>query len=83
MHNVNLRYVHLPLRLLLCLSACLLACLICSLVARLLVCLPACLFVAYLFLKQVDEATARGFESLRAQPNGFRVHPLGHSGTLS
>ena len=28
-------------------------------------------------------STARGFEPLRAEPNGFRVHPLGSSGTVS
>ena len=28
-------------------------------------------------------ATARGFEPLRAEPNGFRVHLLSHSDTLS
>ena len=28
-------------------------------------------------------ATARGFEPLRAEPNGFRVHHLNHSVTLS
>ena len=27
--------------------------------------------------------TARGFEPLRAEPNGFLVHLLGHSDTLS
>ena len=34
-------------------------------------------------IKQVDEATARGFEPLRAEPNGFRVHLLSRSDTLS
>ena len=29
------------------------------------------------------EATARGFEPLRAEPNGFLVHHLSHSVTLS
>ena len=29
------------------------------------------------------KATARGFEPLRAEPNGFRVHLLSHSDTLS
>ena len=29
------------------------------------------------------EATARGFEPLRAEPNGFLVHHLNHSVTLS
>ena len=28
-------------------------------------------------------STPRGFEPLRAEPNGFRVHPLGRSGTVS
>jgi hypothetical protein len=28
-------------------------------------------------------ATARGFEPLRAEPNGFLVHHLSHSVTLS
>ena len=28
-------------------------------------------------------STARGFEPLRAEPNGFRVHHLSHSVTLS
>ena len=32
--------------------------------------------------RQID-ATARGFEPLRAEPNGFRVHHLSHSVTLS
>ena len=30
-----------------------------------------------------DLSTARGFEPLRAEPNGFRVHLLGRSDTLS
>ena len=30
-----------------------------------------------------NEATARGFEPLRAEPNGFRVHFLSRSDTLS
>ena len=30
-----------------------------------------------------NKATARGFEPLRAEPNGFRVHHLNHSVTLS
>ena len=30
-----------------------------------------------------NEATARGFEPLRAEPNGFPVHHLNHSFTLS
>ena len=30
-----------------------------------------------------DKATARGFEPLREEPNGFRVHLLSHSDTLS
>ena len=34
-------------------------------------------------MQQVDEATARGFEPLRAEPNGFRVHLLSRSDTLS
>ena len=29
------------------------------------------------------ESTARGFEPLRAEPNGFLVHHLSHSVTLS
>ena len=29
------------------------------------------------------KATARGFEPLRAEPNGFLVHHLNHSVTLS
>ena len=29
------------------------------------------------------KATARGFEPLRAEPNGFRVHLLSRSDTLS
>ena len=33
-------------------------------------------------IKQVDEATARGFEPLRAEPNGFIVHHVNHSVTL-
>ena len=32
---------------------------------------------------QSTNATARGFEPLRAEPNGFRVHHLNHSVTLS
>ena len=31
----------------------------------------------------INAATARGFEPLRAEPNGFRVHLLNHSDTLS
>ena len=31
----------------------------------------------------LEKATARGFEPLRAEPNGFRVHPLSRSDTLS
>ena len=31
----------------------------------------------------LEQATARGFEPLRAEPNGFRVHHLSHSVTLS
>jgi hypothetical protein len=30
-----------------------------------------------------DKATARGFEALRAEPNGFRAHLLNRSDTLS
>ena len=30
-----------------------------------------------------NNSTARGFEPLRAEPNGFRVHHLSHSVTLS
>ena len=30
-----------------------------------------------------EKATARGFEPLRADPNGFLVHHLNHSVTLS
>ena len=30
-----------------------------------------------------NEATARGFEPLRAEPNGFLVHHFNHSVTLS
>ena len=33
--------------------------------------------------KRCREATARGFEPLRAEPNGFRVHLLNRSDTLS
>ena len=29
------------------------------------------------------KTTARGFEPLRAEPNGFQVHPLSRSGTVS
>ena len=32
---------------------------------------------------EADKATARGFEPLRAEPNGFRVHPLDRSGPVS
>ena len=31
----------------------------------------------------LEQATARGFEPLRAEPNGFRVHLLNRSDTLS
>ncbi len=34
-------------------------------------------------LNQGDKTTARGFEPLRAEPNGFRVHLLSRSDTLS
>ena len=30
-----------------------------------------------------QKTTPRGFEPLRAEPNGFRVHLLNHSGTVS
>ena len=30
-----------------------------------------------------EQATPRAFEPLRAEPNGFRVHPLDRSGTVS
>ena len=33
--------------------------------------------------ERFDVATARGFEPLRAEPNGFLVHHLNHSVTLS
>ena len=33
--------------------------------------------------KALGESTARGFEPLRAEPNGFPVHHLSHSVTLS
>ena len=32
---------------------------------------------------ELQKATARGFEPLRAEPNGFLVHHLNHSVTLS
>ena len=32
---------------------------------------------------RLQETTARGFEPLRAEPNGFRVHLLNRSDTLS
>ena len=34
-------------------------------------------------LQMRNESTARGFEPLRAEPNGFLVHHLSHSVTLS
>ena len=34
-------------------------------------------------LSNAAAATARGFEPLRAEPNGFLVHHLNHSVTLS
>ena len=34
-------------------------------------------------MSKEKEATARGFEPLRAEPNGFLVHHLNHSVTLS
>ena len=37
----------------------------------------------YTVVAQQDEATAKGFEPLRAEPNGFLVHHLNHSVTLS
>ena len=33
--------------------------------------------------ERFDATTARGFEPLRAEPNGFLVHHLNHSVTLS
>ena len=33
-------------------------------------------------LGELCKATARGFEPLRAEPNGFRVHLLSRSDTL-
>ena len=35
------------------------------------------------YVKVFFASTARGFEPLRAEPNGFRVHHLNHSVTLS
>eukprot|EP00971_Amphidinium_carterae_P230622 4577052-Amphidinium_carterae.1 len=32
---------------------------------------------------ELSQSTARGFEPLRAEPNGFLVHLVGHSDTLS
>ena len=37
----------------------------------------------WLCASAVSQTTARGFEPLRAEPNGFRVHHLNHSVTLS
>ena len=37
----------------------------------------------HLWHRRCDLSTARGFEPLRAEPNGFRVHLLGRSDTLS
>ncbi len=34
-------------------------------------------------LNRTKSSTARGFEPLRAEPNGFLVHHLNHSVTLS
>ena len=34
-------------------------------------------------LKARRNATPKGFEPLRAEPNGFRVHLLSHSDTVS
>ena len=39
--------------------------------------------VLLLLESSLIEATARGFEPLRAEPNGFRVHLLSRSDTLS
>ena len=36
-----------------------------------------------LYVEDKHHSTARGFEPLRAEPNGFLVHHLGHSVTLS
>ena len=33
--------------------------------------------------QRLAKPTPMGFEPLRAEPNGFRVHPLGRSGTVS
>ena len=33
--------------------------------------------------QRLAKPTPRGFEPLRAEPNGFRVHPLDRSGTVS
>ena len=44
-----------------------------------LVCLSAVKALVFCFVK----TTARGFEPLRAEPNGFIVHHLNHSVTLS
>ena len=43
----------------------------------------ACVCVCALFTLRFGNTTARGFEPLRAKPNGFLVHHLNHSVTLS
>ena len=42
-----------------------------------------CSTSAVSWLHYVLTTTPRGFEPLRAEPNGFRVHPLSRSGTVS
>ena len=44
---------------------------------------PPCSFALLDPQRGAVEATARGFEPLRAEPNGFLVHHLNHSVTLS
>ena len=43
--------------------------------------LPANILLFFISLQ--NKSTARGFEPLRAEPNGFLVHHLNHSVTLS
>ena len=40
-------------------------------------------FMFATLIRYREETTARGLEPLRAEPNGFRVHLLSHSDTLS
>ena len=51
--------------------------------AKAIVALPAFCCILFTYTKGFDCTTPRGFQPLRAEPNGFRVHLLNHSDTVA